>query len=90
LKDLYAAFGRTHASDALASATDRTSILRTMPDTMSDKGRHALGGNADATWNAFKFGLCTGGICIAFLTQLRTQRDATQLTLHNSTFKPGY
>jgi hypothetical protein len=72
-------------------------MLRTMPDTMSDKGRHALGGNADATWTAFNFGLCTGGICIAFLTQLwshatldttdatgRNTTDATQLRLTNA------
>lgn len=64
---------------------------------MSDKGRHSLGGNADATWTAFNFGLCTGGICIAFLTQLwshatldttdatgRNTTDATQLRLTNA------
>ncbi len=83
----YAAFGRAHASDALASAKDWASIVRTMPNTMSDNGRHALGGNADATWTAFNWGLCTGGNCIAFLTQLwtqLTQRDATQLRLTNA------
>ncbi len=52
---------------------------------MSDRGRHALGGNADATSMTCNCGLCTGGI--AFLTLSRTQltqRDATQLTLSNA------
>jgi hypothetical protein len=59
-------------------------MLRTMPDTMSDKGRHALGGNADATWTAFNCGLCTGGICIPYATWPYATLNTTDATQLNS------
>lgn len=48
-----------------------------MPDTMSDRGRHALGGDADAHWASTNTNLGdaregreTGDLSIALLTQL--------------------
>jgi hypothetical protein len=91
LKGLYAAFGRAHASEALASAADFSSIFRKRAATTSDNGRHALGGNGDATSTAFNCGLCTGGNCIAFLTQLgHNRRNGTQYKTNATQLRLAY
>ncbi len=63
-----------------------------MPETMSDKGRHALDKGADArstnaNWDAEILGVCTGDKGIAFLTQPGTQRTPhTQHTQFHELF----
>jgi hypothetical protein len=77
---LYAAFGRSLGRDA--PAADSTSILLTMPDTMSDSGRQTLGGNAHTTSIEQGLGDWSGdGMALLTLLTRPTQRYATQRTL---------
>ncbi|OYW55906.1 MAG: hypothetical protein B7Y80_03900 [Hyphomicrobium sp. 32-62-53] len=67
-----------------------------MPETMSDRGRHVLGGDADALSTKLNLGDANsvrepGELSIALLTQLWTQLtrhtqmdDATQLDATNA------